>query len=264
MSQHGTAVLRLSGVGLTRNGTRLLDRIDFLVETGSSWIVLGANGSGKTSLVRICSLYEHPSCGSVELLGEELGHTDVRKLRRRVALVSPALTDMIRPQLTATEVVMCAKFAALEPWWHDYDQADADKAVSLLNAQQVGFTAQRRYGSLSSGERQRVLLARALMSEPDLILLDEPSAALDLAGRELLVERLGELAADRAAPPIILVTHHVEEIPPNFTHVLALQQGKILAAGLLQETLTSELLSECFGLPLSLQRDGSRWTARRS
>ncbi len=257
-------VLRLTGVGLTRNGTRLLDEIDFVVEAGSSWIVLGANGSGKTSLVRICSLYEHPSCGSVKLLGEELGHTDVRKLRRRVALVSPALADMIRPQLTATEVVMCAKFAALEPWWHNYDQADSDKARGLLESQDVGFTAQRPYGSLSSGERQRVLLARALMSAPDLILLDEPSAALDLGGRELLVDRLGALAADPSAPPIILVTHHVEEIPPSFTHVLALQKGRILGAGPLTETLTSELLSECFGLPLDLQRNQSRWTARRA
>ena len=258
------SVLQLSGVGLTRNGTPLLDQIDFVVEAGSSWIVLGANGSGKTSLVRICSLYEHPSCGTVKLLGEELGHTDVRKLRRRVALVSPALADMIRPQLTATEVVMCAKFAALEPWWHHYDEADIAQAIELLETQEVGFAAQRPYGSLSSGERQRVLLARALMSAPDLILLDEPSAALDLGGRERLVERLGALAADPSAPPIILVTHHVEEIPPNFTHVLALQQGRILGAGPIAETLTSELLSDCFGLALDLQRHGPRWTARRA
>jgi len=257
-------VLSLRQVGLVRNGKPLLDQIDFTVEAGSSWIVLGANGSGKTSLVRICSLYEHPSRGSVELLGQKLGCTDIRNLRRQVALVSPALSDMIRPQLTATEVVMCAKYAALEPWWHKYEQADSDKAVGLLHAQQVGFAANRSYGSLSSGERQRVLLARALMSEPALILLDEPSAALDLGGREILVDRLDELAADPNSAPVILVTHHVEEIPPSFTHVLALQNGRRLAAGPIQETLTSELLSQCFGLPLTLQQHGSRFTARRS
>ncbi|MEX0768327.1 MAG: ATP-binding cassette domain-containing protein [Microthrixaceae bacterium] len=258
------AVLSLTQVGLIRNGTRLLDQINFTVEAGSSWIVIGANGSGKTSLVRICSLYEHPSSGTVELLGQTLGQTDVRTLRRRVALVSPALADMIRPQLTATEVVVCAKYAALEPWWHQYDHADSEKALGLLHAQQVGFAATRPYGSLSSGERQRVLLARALMAEPDLILLDEPSAALDLGGREILVDRLDRLAANPSSAPIILVTHHVEEIPPSFTHVLALQSGRLLAAGPIHETLTSELISQCFGLPLTLHQHGSRFTARRS
>jgi len=259
-----STVLKLSDVGLMRNGTHLLDQIDLQVDAGSSWIILGANGSGKTSLVRICSLYEHPSSGTEKLLGQRLGHTDVRSLRRRVALVSPALADMIRPQLSATEVVMCAKFAALEPWWHHYEPEDSDKAVALLHAQQVGFTAKRPYGSLSSGERQRVLLARALMSSPDLILLDEPSAALDLGGRELLVDRLEALAVDPVAPPVVLVTHHVEEIPPSFTHVLALKGGRILGAGLIEQTLTNDLLSECFGLGLHLKRYESRWTARRS
>lgn len=259
-----TPVLSLQGVGFTRDGRHLLDGIDWDVTQDSRWIVLGANGSGKTSLVRISSLYEHPSRGTVDVLGERLGSTDVRTLRRRVALVSPALVDMIRPQLTGTEVVMCAKFAALEPWWHTYDDEDRSRAAQLLDAQGVGFAAHRRYGSLSSGERQRVLLARALMSEPGLILLDEPSAALDLGGRELLVDRLDALATDPASSPIVLVTHHVEEIPPAFTHLLALKGGRVLGAGPIDATLDDALLSECFEMPLTLARHGGRWSARRS
>jgi len=260
---HDVPVLRLHQVGFTRDGRDLLDGIDWAVERGTRWVVLGANGSGKTSLVRIASLYEHPSRGTVEVLGERLGSTDVRTLRRRVALVSPALVDMIRPQLSGTEVVMCAKFAALEPWWHTYEQADRDRAASLLEAQGVGFAASRPYGSLSSGERQRVLLARALMAAPDLILLDEPSSALDLGGRELLVDRLDALAADPDAPPIVLVTHHVDEIPPSFTHLLALRGGRILAAGELAPTLDDELLGACFDMDLTVERRDGRYSARR-
>ena len=257
-------VLRLRGVGFTCDGRHLLDQIDWQVDRGSNWIVLGANGSGKTSLVRIASLYEHPSRGIVEVVGERLGSTDVRRLRRRIALVSPALVDMIRPQLTGTEVVMCAKFAALEPWWHSYELADRDRAAGLLETQGVGFAASRPYGSLSSGERQRVLLARALMADPDLILLDEPSAALDLAGRELLVDRLDRLAQDPTSPPVVLVTHHVEEIPPSFTHLLMLREGRVLHAGPLAATLDATSVSECFGLPLNVDRRDGRWSARRA
>lgn len=264
MTDDSTPVLAMREVGYTRDGRHLLDGIDWQVDRGSRWVVLGANGSGKTSLVRIASLYEHPSRGTVEVVGERLGSTDVRTLRRRIALVSPALVDMIRPQLSATEVVMCAKFAALEPWWHTYDQSDRDRAAMLLDAQGVGFAAERRYGSLSSGERQRVLLARALMSAPDLILLDEPSAALDLAGRELLVDRLDALAIDPEAPPVVLVTHHVEEIPPSFTDLLMLRAGRVLCSGPLQETLDATTLSECFELPLSVERRDGRWSARRA
>ncbi len=192
-------VLTLDGVGLTRDGSDLLNSVDWIIEPGHHWVVLGANGSGKTSLVRIAGLYEHPSRGSVEVLGERLGETDVRSLRRRISLVSPAMSDLIRPQLTGSEVVVCAKFAALEPWWHQYEPADHERARELLAAQGVAFAADRPWGSLSSGERQRVLLARALMSSPGLILLDEPTTGLDLGGREELVERLDLLSHTRRA-----------------------------------------------------------------
>lgn len=260
-----TAALCMRGVGLTRDGRHLLDGIDWRVETTQRWVLLGANGSGKTSLVRIASLYEHPSRGSVEVLGERLGATDVRRLRRRVALVSPALVDMVRPQLRAEEVVVCAKFAALEPWWHQYEPADHDRARRLLDEQGVGFAADRPFGSLSSGERQRVLLARALMSDPGLVLLDEPTSGLDLGGREELVERLDALAATTSAAPMVMVTHHVEEIPPAFTHLLALRGGTVLGSGPLDEVLDGELLSECFAMALHLDRhDDGRWSARRA
>ncbi len=258
-------VLRLRDVGVTRGASTLLDGVDWTVEAGQHWVLLGANGSGKTSLTRIASLYEHPSRGTVEVLGEKLGSTDVRRLRRRISLVSPAMADMIRPQLNAADVVMCAKYAALEPWWHDYDDADRLRAATLLDDQGVGFAVARPWAELSSGERQRVLLARALMTDPGLVLLDEPTSGLDLGGRELLVDRLDTMASDPAAAPTVLVTHHVEEIPPAFTHLIALSRGRVLAAGPLTSTLSSDLLSACFGLDLELTRhaDG-RFGARRA
>lgn len=258
-------VLELRGVGLTRDGRDLLDGIDWTIEAGEHWVLLGANGSGKTSLTRIAALYEHPSRGTIHVLGERLGSTDVRVLRRRVSLVSPAMADLVRPQLNAAEVVMCAKYAALEPWWHDYDEDDRDRARSLLAEQGVGFAGSVPWGTLSSGERQRVLLARALMNQPGLVLLDEPTSGLDLGGRERLVERLDSVAREDRAAPMVLVTHHVEEIPPTFTHLMALAHGRVLAAGPIATTLDSELLSACFGLDLTLTRhaDG-RLSARRA
>lgn len=257
-------MLELAGVGLTRDGRDLLDGVDWTVEPRSSWVVLGPNGSGKTSLVRIASLYEHPSRGRVRVLGEELGRCDVRSLRRRVSLVSAALADQVRPQLDALDVVVCAKHAALEPWWHRYEPEDRERARELLAGSGVGHAAGRPFGSLSSGERQRVLLARALMSEPGLVLLDEPSAGLDLRGREDLTDRLDALARDPAAPPVVLVTHHVEEIPRSFTHVLLIAGGRILRTGELPGSLDAGVLSSCFGIDLRLDHDDGRWSARRA
>lgn len=256
--------LKLSRVGLIRDGERLLHDIDWKVLPGQNWVVMGANGSGKTSLIRIASLYEHPSSGSVEVLGERLGSTDVRRLRRRLALVSPAIADLIRPQLSSVDVVMCALNAALEPWWHDYDETDRARAARLLMDQGVADGTSRPWRQLSSGERQRVLLARALMTEPELVLLDEPTSGLDLAGREHLIERMNALASDARNAPMVLVTHHVDEIPPAFSHILALHRSTVLAAGPIDSTLDSELISECFEMELVLTRhsDG-RMGARR-
>jgi len=252
-------VLSLTGVGLTRDGRQLLADVDWEVRRGECWVVLGANGSGKTSLARIAALYEHPSRGGVRVLGETLGRTDVRALRRRVALVSAAMADLVRPDLTALDVVVSAKHAALEPWWHTYDDADRDRARSLLADQHVGGATNRRFGSLSSGERQRVLLARALMAGPDLVLLDEPAAGLDLGGREELVRRMDDLVQRHGSPPLVLITHHVEEIPAAATHVLALRSGRVVAQGPIGRTLDADLLERVFGVRVRLDHADGRW-----
>ncbi len=253
--------LRLRGVRLVRGAVTILEGIDWTVGANERWVVLGRNGSGKTSLLQIASLYLHPSAGTVDVLGERLGRTDVRAHRTRIGLVSAALAEMLRPDLRAADVVMTAKHAALSPWWHVYSAADRAEACALLDRLQCGGLADRTFGTLSSGERQRVQLARTLMTEPGLLLLDEPTAALDLAGREALVASLSGLAADPTTPATVLTTHHVDEIPPGFTHVLMLAKGRVLAAGAIPQILTAEALSTCFGLRLHLERRGSRWTA---
>jgi iron complex transport system ATP-binding protein len=248
-------------VGLVRDGRHLLADVDWTVEPGERWVLLGRNGSGKSSLVRIASMYLHPSEGTVSVLGQPLGRTDVRTLRTRIGLASAGMADLLRPDLTATDVVMTAKHAALEPWWHTYDDADRDRARACLADVEMDVFAERRFGSLSSGERQRVLLARTLMTDPGLLLLDEPTAGLDLAGRETLVDGLAALAVQPEAPAMVLVTHHVEEIPAGFTHGLLLREGRVQAAGPLAEVLTADALSACFGLPLGLERRHDRWWA---
>ena len=255
-------VLDLEDVSLVRDGRALLDHVSWTVRAGERWVVLGRNGCGKTTLMRIASLYLHPSSGTVAVLGQTLGRTDVRTLRTRVGVASAAFADKLRPDLPARDVVMTAKHAALEPWWHTYDDADRARADELLDRMGVGATAPRAFGTLSSGERQRVQLARTLMTDPGLLLLDEPTAGLDLGGREEFVAAMGDLAADPASPPIVLVTHHVEEIPRAFTHALLLRAARVQLAGPLDEVIDEESLSACFGLPLVLSRDAGRWSAR--
>lgn len=258
-----TPVLAMKDVWFVRDGRTLLANISWRVRSDERWVVMGANGSGKTSLIRIAGLYEHPSSGSVIVAGETLGHTDVRTLRRRIALVSAAVVDMIRPGLICRDVVMSAKFAALEPWWHTYTRGDAERAVELLEQQGVGSLAERTFASLSTGQKQRVLLARALMGSPDLVLLDEPCTGLDLRAREELLAGLSTLADDTTSAPTVLVTHHVDEIPSGYSHLLLLKGGRIMAEGPLEDTLTAEALSATFEIPLQLERhlDG-RWSAR--
>ena len=255
-------VLRFEGVSFVRDGTAILDSVDWTVRCGEHWVVLGPNGSGKTSLARIAALYEHPSSGTVDVLGQRLGRTDVRALRPRIGFVSAAMADLVRPQLAAADVVMCALHGALEPWWHHYTPEDRERAASLLGLMGVGHRVEHTFGSLSSGERQRVLLARSLMCGPELVIADEPNAGLDLGGREELVDRFDGIAGP-GDPPIVLVTHHVEEIPTRFTHLLAVRDGRVLDAGPIEATMSAELLSTCFGVDVRIGRDGERWWARR-
>lgn len=255
-------ILEATAVGVTIDGRDVLDGIDCTITAGQHWAVLGPNGCGKSTLLQVAGLRRHPSRGVVRLLDHELGRVDIRSLRGRIGTSSAALIDDLRLSLTAEEVVRCGRFGALEPWWHRYDTADTTRAEDLLA--QVGLEGfgPRRFGSLSSGERQRALLARAVMSSPDLVLLDEPTAGLDLGGREDLIAALDDLAGEPGAAPTVIVTHHVEDIPATTTHVLALAHGRRLAGGTIRSTLTAELLSEAFALPVELGHAGGRWTAR--
>ena len=255
-------VLRLTGVRLIRDRTTILEDIDWRVRAGERWVVLGPNGSGKTSLCQILTLYQHPSAGSVTVLGGELGRVDVRVLRLRIGITSAALAAMIPPNLTAEQIVIAGKEAALAPWWHRYDEADRAHARRCLARVDCLGHAGQRFRTLSSGERQRVLLARALMCTPGLMVLDEPNAGLDLPGREQLVKTLAALARTDRALPLVLVTHHLDEIPPGFTHALLLASGRMAAAGPIEEVLTPPRLTACFGLALDVEHRHGRWHAR--
>ncbi len=257
----GCALL-LDDVHLRFGSTDVLRGVSLRVEAADRWVVLGANGAGKTSVLRVAALYQHPSRGSVEVLGQLLGRCDVRTLRERIAFSSPAIASVLEPRMTAAEVVMTAKHAALAPWWHRYDDGDRRRARDLLDRFGCGPLAEHPFPTLSAGERQRVLLARALMREPELILLDEPTAGLDIGGREQLLADLAGLATASAAAPVVLVTHHLEEIPPGFTHALVLRHGETIASGAIAETLTDTVLTDCFGVALRVEHTAGRFTAR--
>jgi iron complex transport system ATP-binding protein len=262
MSSSLGAALRLTTVSFVRDDRTILAPLTWEVSADERWLILGANGSGKTTLLKIAAMYEHPSTGDVDVLGERLGRTDVRVLRRRIGYMSPSLAAQLRPELRCLDVVMTARYAALEPWWHRYTAEDEARARSCLERMGVGWLAERSLSTASSGEQQRVLIARTLMNDPAVLLLDEPSARLDLAGREQLVQALTELTTDPAAPPLVLVTHHLDEVPPGMTHVLLLSEGRVVASGPIATTLTSETLSACFGMPLELERrDDGRFNA---
>ena len=252
-------VLRLHGVSVRRGGRAVLRDVDWEVETGQRWVVLGPNGCGKTTLVNLAAGYLHPSSGWAEVLGHRLGRVDVRGLRARLGLTSAELAKALRADVAALDVVLSGLHGALETWWHEYTDRDRTRARELLAAGGAAELAGQPFRSLSEGERQQVLLARALVGRPELLLLDEPNAGLDLGAREALVRRLGDLAAAPGSPPMVMVTHHTEEIPAGFTHVLLMRDGRVLASGELGPTLTDAAVSDCFGLPLHLSRLGSRF-----
>jgi iron complex transport system ATP-binding protein len=254
--------LQCTDVSLTIDGACIVDGVTWAVQPSERWVILGANGAGKTSLLRIAAMYQHPSRGTIEVLGERLGRTDVRTLRARIAFSSPALAARLEPSMTATEVVMTARYAALAPWWHQYTDADHARAHELLQEWRCASLADHAFPTLSAGERQRVLLARTLMNEPGIVLLDEPTAGLDIGGREELVADLASWARDTTRPPIVLVTHHLEEIPPGFTHALVMKGAKAIAQGPLEEVVTTEILSDAFDLSLRVEHSGGRYTVR--
>jgi iron complex transport system ATP-binding protein len=254
--------LALRGVDVRIDGDTLLHHVDWEVTSDQRWVVLGPNGSGKTTLLRVAGLTLHPSSGEVDVLGARLGRIDIRSHRRRIGTASAALGQTLRPDIEVVDVVMTALHGALEPWWHDYTNDDRARALGRLRDLGIEHLADHRFGTLSSGERQRALLARALVRDPDLLLLDEPTAGLDLAGRESLVAALDRLARDPMSPPIVLVTHHLEEVPASFTHALLLRDGRVVAAGPMAAVLTDATVGACFGLDVVVGRDGGRWSAR--
>jgi iron complex transport system ATP-binding protein len=255
-------VLEFAGVGVTRGGSQLLTDITWSVEEGERWVVIGPNGAGKTTLLQVASARMHPTTGVAGILGEVLGTVDVFELRPRIGLSSAALAERIPDEERVSDVVVTASWGVTGRWREEYEQLDTARAGELLAALGVAQLAARRYGTLSEGERKRVQIARALMTDPELMLLDEPAAGLDLRGREDLVGRLQVLAQDLDAPAMVLVTHHVEEIPPGFTDILMLRKGRTIAAGPLEVTLTAANLSATFDLPLVVDRHGDRWAAR--
>ena len=255
-------VLELVDVSVVRDGRPLVDRVTWSVAEGERWVVVGPNGAGKTTMLQLGSTYMFPTSGTVAVLGEKLGTVDVFELRPRVGMASAALTDKLPRRERVLDIVMTAAYGMTAKWHERYDSQDEDRARRLLDQLGMADYVERRFGTLSEGERKRVQIARALMTDPELLLLDEPAAGLDLGGREDLVRRLGALASDPYAPSMILVSHHVEEIPPGFTHILMIRQGQVLAAGPIADTLNSRNLSKCFGLPLIVEQQYGRWSAR--
>jgi len=258
------SVVHLAEVTVRRGDAVLLDAVHWSVDVDERWVVLGPNGAGKTTLLLIASAQMFPTSGRVHILGERLGAVDVGDIRPRVGLSSAALAGRVPPTERVIDVVVSAGYGVVGRWRERYDEMDFERARGLLAAMGVAPLAERTYGTLSEGERKRALAARALMADPELLLLDEPAAGLDLGGREDLLTRLSALAVDPAAPTTILVTHHVEEIPIAFSHVLLLRAGKVLAAGPIGDTLTAANLSETFGMSLTLEARGGRFFAYQS
>jgi iron complex transport system ATP-binding protein len=253
----------MSGVGVRRGKSTLLADVNWSVELDERWVILGANGAGKTTLLRLAAAELHPTTGEVHILGEKLGRVDVFELRPRIGFCSAAVISRVPPREKVIDVVVSAGYAVLGRWREAYDQLDTGRALALCEGLGIGGLTDREFGTLSEGERKRTIIARALMTDPEMLLLDEPAAGLDLGGREDLVARLSELARDPDAPASILVTHHVEEIPPGFTHLLLVADGGIVAQGPIDDVLTSENLSKTFGQELELDRIGDRYFARR-
>ena len=251
----------MSGVSVVREGATLLADVDWVVEEGQRWALLGPNGAGKTTLLAVAGAALLPSAGTVTLLGQRFGEADLGELRTHVGFSSASLSDRVPPHERAVDVVVTAAYGVIGRWSSGSDPADLARASDLLARVGLRAFADRRYGSLSEGERKRVLRARALMTAPELLLLDEPAAGLDLGAREALLRLLTRLTGP-GAPPTILVTHHVEEIPVGTTHALLLSRGRVVAAGPIAEVITGPLLTQAFGIPLQAASLDGRWVAR--
>jgi iron complex transport system ATP-binding protein len=256
------AILELSGISVRRGNRVILGPLNWQVLEGERWVILGPNGAGKTTLLQICSSLIHPTTGEINILGEKLGKVDVFELRTRIGLTSSALVEQLSPDELVMDVVLTAAYAMLGRWQEKYDLWDESRAMALLTALGVRELGERLFGSLSEGEKKRVQIARALMADPELLLLDEPASSLDLGGREDLLRRIESLSKDPLAPATVIVTHHIEEIPVGTTHALLLREGAVVAQGEVASVITDQNLTQAYGLAITVQNEGGRFFAR--
>ena len=256
------AILQLSNISVRRGDRVILGPLNWQVLEGQRWVILGPNGAGKTTLLQICSSLIHPTTGEIHILGEKLGRVDVFELRTRIGLTSSALVEQLSPDELVMDVVLTAAYAMLGRWQEKYDLWDESRAMALLTALGVRELGERLFGSLSEGEKKRVQIARALMADPELLLLDEPASSLDLGGREDLLRRIESLSKDPLAPATVIVTHHIEEIPVGTTHALLLRDGVAVAQGEVASVITDQNLTQAYGLAINVQTEGGRFFAR--
>jgi iron complex transport system ATP-binding protein len=251
-------IVGVEGLVVRRSDRDILGPLDLAIRDGERWVVIGPNGSGKTTLLAVLGLTLWPTGGVVRVLGDQFGKVDSRELRRRIGLASSAIEGQLRPDLTSVDLVMTARHAATEPWWHVFTDADRQRARALLDELGLAGVADHPFGTLSAGERRRTSIARALMPDPDVLLLDEPAASLDLGAREALLRDLTVLAARERPAALVLVTHHVEEIPPGFTHAIALRAGQIVGSGAIDDVITGKVLTATFQQPIAVDRRNGR------
>ena len=257
-----SSALEFTDVVVRREGRNIIDHVTWQVDDDQRWVVLGPNGAGKTTLLQLADTLMHPTSGTVTVLGETLGRTDVFEVRPRIGFASSAMAKRVPRDETVLNAVLTAAYSVLGRWNESYEDIDERRALRVLGDWRLDHLADRTFGTLSDGEQKRVQIARAVMTDPELLLLDEPTASLDLGSREELLALLSGYASSPTTPAMLMVTHHVEEIPVGFTHVLLLRDGQIVAAGPIEETLTSETLSETFGMPIALTSEDGRHAAR--
>ena len=261
-SMSSQIVLALDGVCVVRDGKQILGPISFRIASGERWVVLGPNGAGKSTLLGVLAARVFPTKGTAQLLDQQVGRVDLSELRTRIGLASPALEAMVETDELVKDVVLTAAYAIIGRWNETYDLWDESRAVALLTTFGVRELGERRFSTLSSGEKKRVLISRALMADPELLLLDEPAAGLDVGGREDLLRRFAQFSNDPTAPASVLVTHHIEEIPIGTTHAILLKEGKIAVSGPVHSVITTEHVSAVFGLPIEVVHESSRFFAR--
>jgi iron complex transport system ATP-binding protein len=257
-----SAIFEFNDVVVRRGDRQILGPINWNVNSGERWVILGPNGAGKTTLLQLCATLIHPTSGSVKILGNHLGKFDVFEIRTRIGITSSAFVRDFPEDEIVMDVVLTAAYAVIGRWQESYDLWDESRAKALLTALGVRELGDRVFSTLSEGEKKRVQIARSLMADPELLLLDEPASSLDLGGREDLLKRLENLAADPLAPATVIVTHHIEEIPVGTTHALLLKDGQVVAQGAVDRVLTDAFMTQAYGLRISVQSEAGRYFAR--